>query len=140
MITVRSTLRGLSKASVFFLDILSQHPSDDLQNLARLVIPLLQSQPKLYDCRSEKEFAHALRRWKDRVKAVRLEMDGVNEVDRRDDSGADWWMGLSNVVGILEGRKDVILRVCDDNAADWKEVVAAWGMFVDPRMRRQDLP
>jgi len=132
-------LRGLLKASVFFLNTLSRHPSEDLQQLARTLIPLVDSQPRLQNFTAERDFAYASRRWNDKVKAVRIEMDRVPEKDRQDDFD-NWWDRLSDIVGILEGRGEIIQRVCGELGADWKEVCAAWGVFVDTRLRRQDLP
>ena len=86
----------------------------------------------------EREFAYTMRRWGDKVKALRIEMDRVPEKERFD-RFENWWERLSDIVGILEGRQDVVQRVCDDLGADWKEVAVAWSIFVDPRMRRQDM-
>lgn len=136
---VRVTLRGLSKASIFFLEVLSQHPSEDLHALTQNLIPLLDAQPRLRNFSAERDFAYASRRWKDKVKALRIEMDRIPEHDRHD-GFENWWDRLSDIVGILEGRSEVIQRTCEELGADWKEVCAAWGVFVDTRLRRQDLP
>lgn len=88
---------------------------------------------------AERDFAYAIRRWGEKVKALRIEMDKVPEVNRSDDF-ENWWDRLSDIVGIFEGRSDVLQRACEDFGADWKEVCVAWTVFVDPRMRRQDLP
>ncbi|KAI0630839.1 Nup85 nucleoporin-domain-containing protein [Trametes polyzona] len=136
----RTVLRGLSKASAFFLNVLAQqHPSPYLQNLARQLSPLLTSHPRLHQYTAERDFAVASRRWKDRVKTLRLELDRV-PTSERDDGFENWWDRLSDIVGILEGRGDVIKKVCVGLDADWKEVCSVWGIFVDTRMRRQDLP
>ncbi|KAF9461545.1 nucleoporin Nup85-like protein [Collybia nuda] len=135
----RATLRGLSKASLFFLGVLSQHPSEDLQDLTRTLAPLIDSQPRLQNFSAERDYAYSSRRWNDKVKALRIEMDRVPEEDRYDDFD-NWWEKLSDIVGILEGRAEVIKRVCGELGSDWKEVCAAWGVFVDVRLRRQDLP
>ncbi|KAF4594037.1 hypothetical protein EYR40_008835 [Pleurotus pulmonarius] len=139
----RTILRGLSKASAFFLATLAQHPSPHLRTLAETLIPILTAQPLLRNFSSERDFTHAAHRWKDRVKGLRIEMDIVPEDERDEGNSGDaenWWTRLSDIVGILEGRESVVLRVCEDLGADWKEVCAAWGIFVDTRMRRQDLP
>jgi len=135
----RATLRGLTKASLFFLGILSRHPSQDLQGLAKTLALLIESQPRLQNYTAERDFAYASRRWRDKVKALRIEMDRVLE-DNRYDEFDNWWDRLSDIVGILEGRPEVIKRVCSELGSDWKEVIAAWGVFVDIRLRRQDLP
>ncbi|KAJ6447407.1 hypothetical protein C8R47DRAFT_1273691, partial [Mycena vitilis] len=135
----RATLRGLSKASVFFFKMLSGHPSEDLQHLAETMTSIITSQPRLQNFAAERDFAYASRRWKDKVKGLRVEMDQVPEAERYDDFD-NWWDRLSDIVGILEGRGEIVQRVCEELGADWKEVCAAWGVFVDSRLRRQDLP
>ncbi|RDB15810.1 Nuclear pore complex protein Nup85 [Hypsizygus marmoreus] len=135
----RATIRGLSKASLFFLGVLSRHPSDDLQELTKTLAPLIESQPRLQNFTAERDFAYASRRWSDKVKALRIEMDRIPEDNRYDDFD-NWWDRLSDIVGILEGRTEVIKRVCSELGSDWKEVCAVWGVFVDIRLRRQDLP
>ncbi|KAH8832803.1 Nup85 nucleoporin-domain-containing protein [Flagelloscypha sp. PMI_526] len=134
----RTILRGLSKASQFFLNTLSQHPVVDLQELSSKVSVLVRDQPRLSTFSSEREFNVSFRKWRDRVMAVRIEMDKVPDEDRVDDMD-NWWDRLSDIVGILEGRDDVLKRVCEELGADWKEVCAAWGIFVDPGLRRQEL-
>ncbi|KAJ7890556.1 Nup85 nucleoporin-domain-containing protein [Mycena olivaceomarginata] len=135
----RATLRGLSNSSVFFFKMLSGHPSEDLQHLAETLAAIISSQPRLQAFDAEREFAYASRRWKDRVKNVRVEMDQVPEAERTDDFD-NWWDRLSDIVGILEGRGEIVQRVCEELGADWKEVCATWGVFVDARLRWQDLP
>lgn len=100
---------------------------------------IIEAQPRLQNFAAERDFAYASRRWKDRVQAVRIQMEQVAERDRYDDFD-NWWDRVSDIVGILEGRGDIIQRVCAELGADWKEVCAAWGIFVNPRLRRQDLP
>ncbi|RDX54141.1 hypothetical protein OH76DRAFT_1552905 [Lentinus brumalis] len=136
---IRTSLRGLSKASAFFLDVLSKHPSPYLQSLAQQLTPLLTNQPRLRHFSAERDFAVASRRWKDKVKTLRLELDRVPESEREDDF-ENWWDRFSDIVGIVEGRGDVIKKVCAELGADWKEVCAVWGIFVDTRLRREDLP
>ncbi|KAI5895131.1 uncharacterized protein SCHCODRAFT_02618667 [Schizophyllum commune H4-8] len=136
----RTTLRGLTKATTFFLDTLTRHPSDNLPGLAQELIPIINSQPHLQSFNSEREFMQAHHRWRERVKAVRVQMERVPEDDRADDVEF-WWDNLSDIVGILEGRGDIVQRVCEEfEEPDWKEVCAAWGIFVNPRLRRQELP
>jgi nuclear pore complex protein Nup85 len=132
-------LRGLSKASVFFLDTLKRHSSEDLQRLSQELIPLIDSQPRLQYFSAERDFVYASRRWKDKVKTLRLELDHVPEGDRHD-GFENWWDRISDIVGVLEGREEVIQKICEDIGGDWKEVSVAWGIFADTRIRRRDLP
>jgi nuclear pore complex protein Nup85 len=134
-----TTLRGLSKATIFFLETLSKHPSTYARQSASKLIPTLSSQPRLQNYTSEREYAAAHRKWKDSVKSLRLELDRIPERERSD-AFENWWNRVSDIVGILEGRGEVVKRVCFELGSDWKEVCAAWGIFIDPRLRRQDLP
>ena len=75
------------------------------------------------------------------MKAMRVELSRVPEDERSNFDGFDsWWGRLSDIVAILEGRDDVLIRVIRELGGGWKEVCAAWGVFVDPRLRRQELP
>jgi len=133
-----AVIRGLNKASVFFLNVLSRHPSEDLTHLTETLISLIETQPRLQDFNTERDFTQSTRRWKDKVKALRIDLERVPESERFDNF-ENWWERLSDIVGILEGRQEVLKRVVDELGGDWKEVCVAWGIFVDPRMRRQDL-
>lgn len=135
----RSVLRGFSRAPVFLLETLSRHPSEHLRDVAQHLTPLLSSHPRIVQFSTEREFVVALRRWKEKVKSLRLELDRVPE-DARDDDFENWWKPFSNIVGILEGRPEIIQNICIDLNADWKEVCAVWSIFVNHRLRRQDLP
>ncbi|KAF8998522.1 nucleoporin Nup85-like protein [Cyathus striatus] len=135
----RTILRGLSKASLFFLGALEKHPSEELRDLAATLTPLIDSQPRLQNFTAERDFVYAARRWTDKVKALRIAMDRVPEDERFDDFD-NWWDRLSDIVGILEGRPEVVKRVCEELGGDWREICVAWSIFIDPRLRRQDLP
>ncbi|KAL6299538.1 Nup85 nucleoporin-domain-containing protein [Sparassis latifolia] len=135
----RTTLRGMSKASAFFLKELSRHPSMFLQRIAAGLLPLVTNHPRLYQYNAERDFVIAYRRWRDRVKALRLELNRIPDAAREDEAG-NWWERMSAIVGLLEGRPDVTKRICVDLGADWKEVCVAWSVFVDTRLRRQDMP
>jgi nuclear pore complex protein Nup85 len=140
----RTALRGLTKATVFFLKLLSSsHPSFYLQSLSESLIPILEDQPHLYQFQTEREFAVAHRRWKNQVKALRVELGHVPEDEKLgpDPENRDyWWVRLSDIVAILEGRDQDLIRVIQELGGGWKEVCAAWGVFVDPRLRRAELP
>lgn len=119
--------------------MLSNHPSPHLQLLAEHLIPVLTNHPRLAHYNSERDFAIDSRRWKEKVKALRIELDRVPE-DAREDGFENWWDRLSDIVGVLEGRPEVLKGLCTELGTDWKEVCISWGIFVDPRLRRQDLP
>ena len=135
----RATLRGLMKSAVFFLRSLVNHPSDNLQRISQKLIDLLEKHPRQKHFSTEKEFFTTSRRWKDRVKVLRIELDRVPEDDRSDDY-ENWWDNISDLLGILEGRSDVFQRVCSILGGGWKEIVCAYGIWVDVGLRRADLP
>ena len=113
--------------------------------MVKLLKPLVIDQPRLQKFTSEREFAYAARRWRDKVKALRIELDKIPERERTiylDVRGEeDWWEKLSDIIGLLEGRFEIVKRIIETElSGDWKEGVIAWGMFVDGRTRRQNLP
>ena len=135
----RATIRGLPKAVVYFLEQLSQHPSEELQRLSVRLSTLLEKHPRQRQYSTEKEFFTSSRRWREKSKALRIELDRVPETDRND-GYENWWDNLSDLVGILEGREDVLQRVCVDLGGGWKEIVCTYGIWIDVGLRRADLP
>ncbi|KZT25118.1 hypothetical protein NEOLEDRAFT_1178543 [Neolentinus lepideus HHB14362 ss-1] len=135
----RAIIRGLTKASIFFLEVLSRHPSSALQELSQKLVPLLQSHPQVRDHASIAEFSRALSKWKENIRALRLEMGSIPESDR-DDGFENWWDRMSDILSILEGRFSVLKHVCQELGADWKEICAAYATLVHPTLSRSDLP
>ncbi|KAI0310662.1 nucleoporin Nup85-like protein [Amylostereum chailletii] len=135
----KTVLRGLSKSSDFFLAALSRHPSDGLRGISESLRPILSAQPRLTNFSTERDFVVAQRRWIERVKALRVALDRIPEKSRGVETN-NWWGSISDIVGILEGRPEIIQTVCLGIGGDWKDLCAAWGIFVDHRLQRQDLP
>ena len=100
---------------------------------------LLEKHPRQRQFTTEREFLTSSRRWRDRAKALRIELDRVPENDRHD-GFEDWWDNFSDLLGILEGREDVLQRVSVDLGGGWKEIVCAYGIWVDVGLRRAELP
>ncbi|TDL24108.1 hypothetical protein BD410DRAFT_786808 [Rickenella mellea] len=136
---IRVTLRGLTKSSIFFLQALSQHPSEHLQMISEKLVSILEKHPRQKNYATEKEFFTASRRWKDRAKALRLELDRVPDDDRQDEF-ENWWDNISDLLGIIEGRAEVLQRVCVELGGDWKEIICTWGVWIDVGLRRAELP
>ena len=110
-----------------------------MQLLAEKLVDLLNYHPRLKNFNTEKEFSVSSRRWRERAKALRIDLDRVPE-DDRDDGFENWWDNVSDLLGILEGRSDILQRVCMDIGGGWKEYICAYGVWVDVSMRRSDLP
>jgi nuclear pore complex protein Nup85 len=72
------------------------------------------------------------------VRALRNELEMLDDSEGR----GDWREGLEDLVGVLEGRQEVVLRVCSEEAGGhgWREVLSVWGIWVQADFRRQDLP
>ncbi|KAI5124259.1 hypothetical protein M0805_005108 [Coniferiporia weirii] len=136
---IRATLRGLLKSSIFFLRGLANHPSENLQRLSERLVALLEKHPRQRHFSTEKEFFTTSRRWRDRAKTLRIDLDRIPENDRND-GFENWWDNVSDLVGILEGREDVLQRVCTDLGGGWKEIICAYGVWVDVGLRRAELP
>ncbi len=52
----------------------------------------------------------------------------------------NWWENVSDVLGILEGREEILLRVCVVVGGGWKEIVCTYGVWIDVGLRRSELP
>ena len=132
-------MRCLLKSSTFFFRSLLNHPSEYLQNIADKIISILHAHPRQRNFRTEKDFFIASRRWKDKIKTLRIELDRVPENDRFD-GFENWWENISDLLGILEGREDVLKRVCIDLGGSWKEIICVYGIWIDVSLRRSELP
>ncbi|KAJ7486129.1 hypothetical protein B0H11DRAFT_2192520 [Mycena galericulata] len=88
---------------------------------------IITSQPRLQSFAAESHLAYTSRRWKDKVKAIRAEMEQTPETDRYDDFD-NWWDRLSDIVGILEA------------GAKLSSVCARSSASIGQRLRRQYLP
>ncbi|EJD50257.1 hypothetical protein AURDEDRAFT_160791 [Auricularia subglabra TFB-10046 SS5] len=108
----RCVLRGLGRSAVHFLAKLDSHPSPYLQHIA-----------------------NTLRQWKERVAVLRREFDALPPRE-----GGEWRAGLADVLGILEGNAEVVVRCCRESEEGWREAVCVWGVWVRVGLRRDDLP
>ncbi|KAG8913367.1 hypothetical protein FRC00_002541 [Tulasnella sp. 408] len=134
----RATVRGLWKGASHFFNILSSHPSPILRRIAPQLVKTLESHPRSTSYGTEQEFFSAHSRWSDSVRLLRRELQLLNKTEGQ----GDWREGLEDLVGILEGKQDVIMKVCSEGegATGWREAVAVWGIWVRPDFKRQDLP
>ncbi|KZW00006.1 hypothetical protein EXIGLDRAFT_723166 [Exidia glandulosa HHB12029] len=133
---VRSVLRGMARSAVHFLAKLENHPSPYLQHLAGSLVPLLGAHPRSSAYGMDNEFFLAWRQWKERVAVLRREFDAMPQREGVD----EWRAEVSDILGILEGNAEVVLRSCKDSEAGWREAVCVWGVWVRVGLRRDDLP
>lgn len=121
-----------------FFTNLSKHPSPSLRHIAASLPKILQEHPRASNFSTEHEFFTSMRRWKDSVRILRNEVQMLDESEGR----GDWREGLEDLVGVLEGKQDVIMRVCagDYGGSGWREVFGVWGLWVQQDFRRSDWP
>ncbi|KAJ3729947.1 hypothetical protein DFJ43DRAFT_471888 [Lentinula guzmanii] len=84
-----------------------------------MLIPVVESHPRLFTTEEDS------RKLKDRVKALRVETDRIPEESRLDDY-CNWWNSLSDFVGILEGRGEVIQRICLEGGRIFRPCSMLW--------------
>ncbi|KAG9019091.1 hypothetical protein FRB90_006405, partial [Tulasnella sp. 427] len=135
---VHATLRGIWKGASHFFGLLSSHTSPILRRIAPQLVKTLESHPRSTSYGTEQEFFSAHARWSDSVRTLRREL---RMLDKSEGVG-DWREGVEDLVGILEGKHDVLMKVCSegDGAEGWREAIAVWGIWVRPDFKRQDLP
>ncbi|KZT07396.1 uncharacterized protein LAESUDRAFT_677822 [Laetiporus sulphureus 93-53] len=134
----RAVLRGLTETCTIFLDRLQSHPLFALRELAALLSRLLNERPRMLKSATDKEFIINTRRWKHRFQELRIKLGRVAEQDR-DDGFDNWWERLNEITGVLEGRQQVMKRVCSNLGLDWKERVILYCIHVNPRLHRDTL-
>ncbi|KAG8869065.1 hypothetical protein FRB97_001630 [Tulasnella sp. 331] len=135
---VRATIRCLSEGAARFIKMLSSHSSLTLRQIAPHLQRALSSHPRSTSFNTEQEFYTAHRRWRGTVRGLREQLNVRDENDGR----GEWREGLEDLVGVLEGDKDAVLKVCDEDYGGygWREAVSVWGIWVDVEVKRADLP
>ncbi|KAJ3801083.1 hypothetical protein GGU11DRAFT_741891 [Lentinula aff. detonsa] len=106
-----SPLEGFQKLRSSQIACCIIHPVVICKTSSRMLIPVVESHPRLFTTEEDS------RKLKDRVKALRVETDRIPEESRLDDY-CNWWNSLSDFVGILEGRGEVIQRICEKLGVD----------------------
>lgn len=133
----RAIMRGLAKASTFFLEVLSKHSSRHLANFAQQLKTLVEEHPRLNQFSAERDFSVKSWKWRDQIKALQLELATVPDEERQDEF-ENWWDRFSGIVGVLAGHVDMSIKVCREVGADWREMCALWCIYVNPTLRRSD--
>ena len=134
----RCTIRGFLQIVSRFLGILgSKHPSPRLQQLCAMMVPILETYPSSEDFTHDREFFAAIRQVNNRLTAVRKELDRTPDHDR----SQGWYDDFSDIIGILQGNKDTVSRVCSEgDGAGWLELICVWGVWIHPGLTRDELP
>ena len=129
-----STIRGLSKGALHFFSVLSKHPSQALHRFAPRLIPILEAHPRSTNYATEQEYLSAHRRWKASLRPLKSELGDLPD--------EEWQRALVDILGILDGQREVVLRICseEEGGHGWREALSVWGIWVQPDFRRRDLP
>ena len=121
------------------LALVKTHPSSTLQHLATIAIDQLESFPRSTKFAAESRFLSTLSSWSVKAKAASRRADellGQLERELGPDQAEDWAMGFKGLFELMEGKEARVLEVTED----WREALGAWGVWVNPAGRREDLP
>ncbi|GAA5853785.1 hypothetical protein JCM8547_007448 [Rhodosporidiobolus lusitaniae] len=143
----RCILRGhLSSSSALLTVIFTSHPSPYLKSLSSTFANLLETFPRSPSFRTEAAFLSALRNWKSTLASSSRTIESLFSSASSDpilggsdsaDERSEWESGFKALLDLLSGRESRILEI----AEDWREAMAAWGLWVNPGgLRREDLP
>lgn len=151
-LVIRSILRGMLRDfAVPLLEALAPHPQPAVKAFAQILIHALESLPRSTQVSTypnEALFAAAHQKWRAEFKAQvathrRGRTNGWLEFkrlpqqsddDMREDAKA-WESFFDTIVDVVAGEENRVLDECED----WKTAVAAWGVLIEPRIKREDL-
>ncbi|KAK4701947.1 nuclear pore complex protein Nup85, partial [Phenoliferia sp. Uapishka_3] len=125
---LRAHLRG---ASTLVTRLSTTHPSPTIRNLSEIPLRLIDTMPRSTTFKTEREFLSKFRDWRQAAREAQETFDGLTETNGHDEDEE----GLKGLMGILVGDEKIVL----DLSEDWREAVAAWGVWVKPELRRDDL-
>ena len=121
------------------LALVQTHPSPTLQQLASLAIAQLDSFPRSTKFAAEARFLSTLASWRAKAKAATRQVEELFaqlEGELGADEAEDWAVGFRGLFELMEGREGRVLEVTED----WREALGAWGVWINPGGRREDLP
>jgi nuclear pore complex protein Nup85 len=64
----------------------------------------------------------------------------LHESDKPSQEDTRWRNGLETLFGVLAGDKNVIMEFCEKVDWELRDAIGAWGLWVDIRLKREDLP
>lgn len=128
----RCVLRAHLPIVSSYLEVLATaHSSPTVRQLAEIPRALVDSFPRSITFQTEREFLNKARDWRRSAKDAAVEFAELAGAGAQDDDEE----GLKELMELLLGNEEVIL----ERSEDWKEAVAAWGVWVNPGLRRDDL-
>ncbi|KAM0752697.1 Nucleoporin, Nup85-like protein [Meredithblackwellia eburnea MCA 4105] len=127
----RCILRGHLRSATTLLTLLTtSHPSPEVQSLSKIPLGLISTFPRSTNFQTERDFLSTVRDWKRSAQISWREFEdqgeGVEEVEVED---------LSILMKLVLGEEEIVL----ERSEEWREAVAAWGVWVNPGLRRDGL-
>lgn len=140
-----SLLRGFLASAAQLILTLSSHPSPTLARLAPRLSSLLEAYPRSSSASytTERSFLNAHSAWRSQLRTLIRPIaspgwarEGSWTEDGDEEDADDLEARVKEVVEVLEGKDQRIL----EESADWSEALGAWGIWVRPSLKRDDLP
>ncbi|UZJ56047.1 hypothetical protein CBS101457_005367 [Exobasidium rhododendri] len=149
----RCVIRGFhSTASSLLSSLANTHSSPKLQNITQRASKLLSSMPRSTSFGLEHDFISAHRKWLSQVRSLlsglERDMDEMEKELQDDSEGAyksadeieDERLAFEAqfrcLLEVMAGVQERVFEACDD----WREALGAWGVFVQPALKRDDVP
>ncbi|KAK4050234.1 hypothetical protein OIV83_003555 [Microbotryomycetes sp. JL201] len=141
----RCILRAHILSATALLQVMTTHPSPTIQTATNMAVELLKSLPRSTEYRQESQFLRKSTTWRASAASTlkkfnslftRADSDSVLGGPDNEDERLDWEAGLRCLFELLAGIESRILEASED----WREALAAWTVWVNPGVRRSDLP
>ncbi|TIB15165.1 hypothetical protein E3P92_01744 [Wallemia ichthyophaga] len=130
----KSIIRGFHKTATQPLHSLLSHPTKSISSTAERLISLLYTFPRSTTYQFELDYLAAHRSWRDEAKRS---LSSIADLSQYADEFTKYvFDDITLALQLLCGKKDKIFQVADD----WRECLAAFGLFVVPSLRRDDIP
>lgn len=134
-------LRGLDQTAVGALNKFDTHPSPSFRTYIAATVRLLLGMPRSTKYAIEAEFAAQRKAWTGKVAAhlaaLEVTLDQFErEVSIDSEERIAYEASLGCLLQILLGNQERILEA----SHDWRDAFGAWGLYVQPTMKRGDVP
>lgn len=133
-------LRGLDQTALLALEKLNNHPSHSFRKFLAQTSKLVLSMPRSTQFALEPEFAAQRHAWTLKVQSqfhlldhTMKQMQDEAQVDSDERNFIQ--VNLGNLFLVLLGDQEKIMEMSDD----WRDALGAWGLYVDPSLKRTDL-
>ncbi|CED84877.1 Nuclear pore complex component (sc Nup85) [Phaffia rhodozyma] len=139
---IRSLLRGFLPSTSQLISTLSTHPSPVLSSISSKIATHLADYPRSSSSSypTERAFLQAHSSWRAQFRTLCVPLTKRGWALEGAWGSSDESSGLEDVVQavleLMQGKEDRVLEEC----VDWKEAVGAWGVWVRPSLKRDDLP